>query len=65
MYDKMPFYFIFLSIFKLGIFIFLILNEKQINFNDRIFILVPLIMFLIIERYYTILLININDTKKK
>ncbi len=61
---QMPIYFLMLTVFKLGVFIILIVSEENLPFNVRVSILVPILVFLILEKLYAYFLFQKVDEKK-
>lgn len=61
---QMPIYFLSLTVFKLGLFIALIAKEENLPFNVRLAILIPILLFLIVEKTYGYFLFQQLSIKK-
>lgn len=59
--QKMPIYFLVLTVFKLGLFISMFLTDDDLYFRLRVTILIPIMICLIIEKTFAYLLFKKLD----
>lgn len=59
--QKMPIYFLVLTVFKLGLFISMFLTEDDLSYRLRVAILIPIMTCLIIEKTFAYLLFKKLD----
>lgn len=62
---QMHIYYLSLTLLKLGAFMMILLSEENIAYNVRLAILIPIMLFLVVEKIYGYFLFQTLEEKKQ